>query len=74
MATWKRLTSWTFGKPIDVNTDNVAFMLHEGERTTLTFIGGATLDVKETPEDIHALKNVSELSAWQKSGEEPPED
>jgi hypothetical protein len=61
MATWKRLTRDSSGTPIDVNLEHVVQIEREAgwAYSVLTFefpadFPGASLSVKETPDEIHA--------------------
>jgi hypothetical protein len=60
MATWKRLTRQTSGRPIDVNMDHVVDIESEqgANYTAITFdfaVGNIPykIGVKETPDEIH---------------------
>jgi hypothetical protein len=60
MATWKRLTQdvHTGSSKIDVNMDNVATIVREEGRnySRLNFNDAYSIMVKESPDDILALK------------------
>jgi hypothetical protein len=58
MATWKRLTS-IGGEAIDVNMDQVCYMVHSHpDETTIHFAGEQHLRIQGTAENIHSVPVV----------------
>jgi hypothetical protein len=65
MADWKRLTD-TSGNEVDVNLDNVAYIIRYGDYTSITFsaghgLGSISVSVKETPDEIHMAKPLRSM-------------
>jgi hypothetical protein len=66
MATWKRVTD-VDGRQMDVNTEQICFIIQHSDFTTLRFSGGGQSDeflvwnVKEKMDDIHMEKPLRSI-------------
>ena len=63
MAHWKRLTRNSDGVPIDVNMENVAYLVRYNDATQIGFPAfqgehRIVVAVKETPDEIHGMLKV----------------
>jgi hypothetical protein len=57
MATWKRLKRATEkGEEIDVNMDTVVHMQRHTDHTLMHFAGAQSVNVWETPDQIHLTR------------------
>jgi uncharacterized protein YlzI (FlbEa/FlbD family) len=62
MALWKRLTGVN-GEQVDVNMDQVCYMLRQPHETTIHFVSDAAYMVKEKADDIHMAKPLRSMRA-----------